>query len=175
MAKEMAMKQHNIFITEPDMEKLRRLLDSVKNSASKDREHLAMLEEELDRARVVSAGRVPADVVTMNSRVRMTDLDTGKEMTYTLVFPRDADFSQGKISVLAPIGTAILGYRAGDVIEWNVPGGKRKLRVEEILHQPEAAERAAGAFATVANRDAEMGVGSRFARQLRPRRAYRFA
>ena len=168
------MKQHNIFISVPDMEKLRRLLDSVKNSASKDREHLAMLEEELDRARIVSAGRVPANVVTMNSRVRMTDLDTGNEMAYTLVFPRDADFSQGKISVLAPIGTAILGYRAGDVIEWNVPGGKRKLRVEEVLHQPEAAERAAArALGTVANRDAEMGVRSRFAG--RPRRAYRFA
>lgn len=169
------MKQHNIFITEPDMEKLRGLLNSVKISASRDQEHLAMLEEELDRARIVSAGSVPADVVTMNSRVRMTDLDTGKEMTYTLVFPREADFSQGKISVLAPIGTAILGYRAGDVIEWRVPGGRRKLRVEEILHQPEAAERAARVLATDDRRDAEMGVCSRFAGRPRPRRAYRFA
>ena len=134
-----------------------------------------MLEEELDRARIVSAGRVPADVVTMNSRVRMTDLGTGKEMTYTLVFPREADFSQGKISVLAPIGTAILGYRAGDVIEWNVPGGRRKFRVEEILHQPEAAERAARAPATDESRAAEMGVCSRFAGRPHPRRAYRFA
>jgi len=142
------MKQPNIFITEPDMEKLRRLLEGARNSTSKDKEHLAMLEEELDRARLVAAGRLPADVVTMNSRVSMTDLDTGKEMTYTLVFPRDADFSQGKISVLAPIGTAILGYRAGDVIEWNVPAGKRKFRVEEILHQPEAAERAARVLST---------------------------
>jgi len=142
------MNQHNIFITELDMERLRQLLDGARNSANKDKEHLAMLEEELDRARLVSAGRVPADVVTMNSRVRMTDLDTGKEMTYTLVFPRDADFSQGKISVLAPIGTAILGYRTGDVIVWNVPGGKRKFRVEEILHQPEAAERAARVLST---------------------------
>ena len=168
------MKQHKIFITEPDMEKLRGVLDSVRNSGSKDQEHLAMLEQELDRARIVSAVRVPADVVTMNSRVRMTDLDTGKEMTYTVVFPREADFSQGKISVLAPIGTAILGYRAGDVIEWRVPGGRRKLRVEEILHQPEAAERAAArALGTIANLDAEMGVHSRFAG--RPRRAYRFA
>jgi regulator of nucleoside diphosphate kinase len=169
------MKQHNIFITETDMEKLRRLLDSVRSSASKDHEHLAMLEEELDRANVVSAGRIPADVVTMNSKVRMTDLATGKEMTYILVFPRDADFSQRKISVLAPIGTAVLGYRAGDVIEWNVPGGRRKLRVEEILHQPEAAERAARVPATVDSRDAEVGVCSRFAGRPRPRRAYRFA
>ena len=80
------MKQHNIFITEPDMEKLRQLPEGARNPASKDKEHLTVLEEELDRARLVSAGRVPADVVTMNSRVRMTDLDAGKEMIYTLVF-----------------------------------------------------------------------------------------
>ncbi len=169
------MKQHNIVITETDMEKLQRLLDSVRNSRSKDQEHLAMLEAELDRAHVVSKGRVPADVITMNSQVRLSDLATGKEMSYFLVFPRDADFSKSKISVLAPIGTAILGYRAGDVIEWNVPGGTRKLRVEEILHQPEAAERAARVLPKGDSRDAEMGVCSRFAGRPRPRRAYRFA
>ncbi len=146
------MVQHDLYITETDMEKLRRLLHSAKNSGTKDREHLAMLEEEIDRARTVSASRVPEDVVTMNSRVRMTDLATSKEMTYTLVFPRDADFTQGKISVLAPIGTAILGYRVGDVIEWNVPGGRRKLRLDEILHQPAAAERAARVLDTQASR-----------------------
>jgi len=169
------MKQHNIYITEPDMEKLRCLFDSARNFRSKDQEHLAMLEEELDRAWTVSPDRVPADVVTMNSKVRMTDLASGKEMTYTLVFPRDADFAQGKISVLAPIGTAILGYRAGDMIEWNVPGGRRKLRLDEILHQPEAAERTARILASQDNRDAEMGVCSRFAGRPRPQRAYRFA
>jgi regulator of nucleoside diphosphate kinase len=169
------MKQPNIFITEPDMEKLRRLLEGARNSTSKDKEHLAMLEEELDRARLVAAGRLPADVVTMNSRVRMTDLDTGREMTYTLVFPRDADFSQGKISVLAPIGTAILGYRAGDVIEWNVPGGQRNFRVDKILHQPEAAERAARVLVTRGGGNTELGVCSRFTGRPRPRRAYRFA
>jgi regulator of nucleoside diphosphate kinase len=173
--KEIGMKQHNIFITEPDMEKLRHLLDSARRSTSRDQEHLATLEEELDRAHVVSPSEVPTDVVTMNSKVRMTDLNTGKEMTYTLVFPRDADFAQGKISVLAPIGTAILGYRAGDVIEWKVPGGNRKIQVERILHQSEAAERAARDLTTQANRYAEMDVRSRLAGRPHPRRAYRFA
>ena len=170
------MKQNNIFITEPDMEKLRRLLDSARNPMTRDREHLAMLEEELDRAHVVSAGQVPADVVTMNSMVRMRDLDTGSDMTCTLVFPRDADFARGKLSVLAPIGTAILGCRAGDVIEWKVPGGERRLRVEQILHQPEAADRAARAFAPQNSRDAGINVASRFSgRAGQRRRAYRFA
>ena len=62
-----------------------------------------------------------------------------EELTYTLVFPADAEAVQNKISVLAPIGTALIGYRVGDVITWNVPGGMRMLRVEKIIYQPEAA------------------------------------
>jgi regulator of nucleoside diphosphate kinase len=95
-----------------------------------------VLEEELDRARIMPSFEVPPDVVTMNSKVRLTDLQNGKKLTYTLVFPRDANFDQGKISILAPIGTAILGSTPGDVIEWKVPASIRRLRVEEILHQP---------------------------------------
>jgi regulator of nucleoside diphosphate kinase len=75
----------------------------------------------------------------MNSRVRLTDAGTNEEQVYTVVFPSDANVEQRKISVLAPIGTAILGYRVGDMVEWRVPGGIRKLRIEEILYQPEAA------------------------------------
>ena len=82
---------------------------------------------------------MPHDVVTMNSRVQLVDLDTGEAMTYTLVFPDDADLRQGKISVLAPIGTAMLGYRVGDTFEWRVPAGLRRLKIEAILYQPEAA------------------------------------
>ena len=133
------MKQHNIFVTEQDMEQLRPLLEPARRSMSKDLEHLETLEQELDRAHVVSSSQVPADLVTMNSKVRLKDMNTRKSTTYTLVFPRSADFASGRISVLAPIGTAILGYRVGDVIESLVPGGKRRLRVEEILYQPEAA------------------------------------
>jgi regulator of nucleoside diphosphate kinase len=75
----------------------------------------------------------------MRSRVRLKDLVSGETNIYSLVFPKEADFNQGKISVLAPIGTAILGYRKGDTIEWQVPSGLRRLRVDEILYQPEAA------------------------------------
>jgi regulator of nucleoside diphosphate kinase len=66
------------------------------------------------------------------------DLEAGEEMILTLVFPKDADISQDKISVLAPIGTAVLGYHVGDTIEWEVPDGIRKLEVRKILYQPEA-------------------------------------
>ncbi len=83
--------------------------------------------------------RIPPDVVTMNSRVVLRDLDSDETMTYTLVFPKDADIGAGAISVLAPVGTAIIGYAVGAVIEWPVPGGIRRIRIEQILYQPEAA------------------------------------
>jgi regulator of nucleoside diphosphate kinase len=103
-----------------------------------------MLQQELDRAQVVASIDVPATVVTLDSRVRLRNLDTGEDEMYTLVLPQNSDFARKRISVLAPIGTAVLGYQVGDVIEWEVPGGKRRLRVEEILFQPERAARASG-------------------------------
>ena len=137
------MQTYKIFMTEPDMEQLSHMVDSARTSANTDQEQLNMLEGELDRAQIVSPFRIAADVVTMHSRVRVRDLNANKDSTYTLVFPRDADFAQGRISVLAPVGTAILGCRVGNVIEWKVPGGTRKLRIEEVLYQPEKAGRTA--------------------------------
>jgi regulator of nucleoside diphosphate kinase len=92
----------------------------------------------LERAQVVPSRDISGDVITMNSTVTLKDLDTNEEETYTLVYPEQADTTQGKVSILAPIGTAMLGYRAGDVFEWDVPAGKRRLKVEKILYQPEA-------------------------------------
>jgi regulator of nucleoside diphosphate kinase len=75
----------------------------------------------------------------MNSRVRLLDLDTRIAVEYTLVYPGESDLAKGKISVLAPVGAAMIGYREGDEIEWNVPGGRRRFKVEAVLYQPEAA------------------------------------
>ena len=80
---------------------------------------------------------MPADVVTMNSTVQLRDLHTNEVDTYTLVYPDCADIANHRLSVLAPIGTAILGYRVGDIIRWQVPAGWRKLKVERIIFQPE--------------------------------------
>jgi len=77
-------------------------------------------------------------VITMNSQALLLDVEENEEMLYTLVFPEDADPVEGKISVLAPIGTAMLGYREGDEFEWETPGGRRKIRVQKIVFQPEA-------------------------------------
>ncbi len=133
------MKDRDIWVTDFDLERLRKLLAGTRLWSSRDREHLERLDEELGRAHVVSATDIPPEVVTMNTRLRLRDLDSGKDMVFTLVFPSDADAEQGKISVLAPLGTAVLGFRRGDAFEWHMPGRVRRLQVEEVLYQPEAA------------------------------------
>lgn len=133
------MEKRTIFITELDMERLKKRLLKSDAVPERDRENLAELEQELMNAEIIAPQEVPGDVITMNSTVRLKDLDTKKDLTYTLVFPADADAGQNKISVLAPIGTAMIGYRVGDVITWAVPAGRRRLRVEKVVYQPEAA------------------------------------
>ena len=105
----------------------------------KNRDYLIKLEEELEWAQIVAPQEILGDVVTMNSQARVKDLDSNEEMVFTLVFPAEADYERGRLSVLAPIGTALLGYRAGDTVEWEVPGGVRRLKIEQVLYQPEAA------------------------------------
>jgi regulator of nucleoside diphosphate kinase len=132
------MRDREIYITEYDMKRLRELLEVVEESGYRGRDDLKKLEAELNRGKLVPPKDVPADVITMNSKVCLVDLDSGEEMTCTLVFPDDADIDQNKISVLAPIGTAMLGYSVGDTFEWQVPVGLTRFKVKEILYQPEA-------------------------------------
>lgn len=132
------MSNKPIYITAFDLERLRKLLLDAHGNAYRKSDYLEKLRKELDRAEVVPSQKIPAGVITMNSTVCLEDLDTQEEETYTLVFPEDADIGQGKISVLAPIGTAMLGYEVGDTFEWDVPAGKRRLRITQILYQPEA-------------------------------------
>ena len=127
-----------IQITEHDLERLKEMLLKASYTDQRDSEYLERLEKELERAEVVSPQEVARTVITMNSTVVLLDLDTNERETYTLVFPEDADIGRGKISILAPIGTGMLGYEVGDVFEWPVPAGVRRLQVAEILYQPEA-------------------------------------
>ncbi len=133
------MNNKSIQITEFDFQRLNRLLRQAQHSDYRGSEYLAELQAELDHAQVVPSQAVSQEIVTMNSIVVLLDLATRKEETYTLVFPEDADIGQGKISILAPIGTAMLGYEIGDTFEWQVPAGKRRLKVKRIIYQPEAA------------------------------------
>jgi len=127
----------NIIISSLDLERLERLLDTMPANASLG---VRQLEDELERAEIVDPRDVPASVDTMNSKVRFQVKNTTEELNMTLVYPKDMDTSGGTISVLAPIGCALLGLSTGDEIEWPGPNGKpMQVRIEEILYQPERA------------------------------------
>jgi len=132
------MAEKPIYITEFDLVRLKVLLQEAHYSNYRKSEYLDKLLHEINRAIVVAPQDIPDDVVTMNSTVSLEDLDTREDELFTLVFPENADLSQGKLSVFAPIGTALLGYKVGDIFEWEVPDGKRRLLVKTILYQPEA-------------------------------------
>lgn len=133
------MARRKIHITESDRDRLVGLINAAEAFGEYGPVDLASLREELDRAVIVAASEIPANVVTMNSRLLLRNVDTSEEMECSLVFPEDADMSARAISVLAPVGMAILGYAEGDVIDWPVPSGIRHFTVERILYQPEAA------------------------------------
>lgn len=127
-----------ITISEFDRRRLLALLDGYETDAI-DRGSIEDLIDEMARARVVAPADVPSDVVTMNTRLRLADTATGDSRVVTVVFPGAADADHGKISILAPLGTALLGYAVGDQIDWQVPGGHRRFRIEAIEYQPESA------------------------------------
>lgn len=128
-----------IFITEKDKIRLQKLINEAKEFHQGSEEYLNNLERELNRAQLVASKDIPNNVITMNSKVVLKDLDSGEEMVYTLVYPQEANLLEDKISVLAPVGTAIIGLREKDVIDWKIPDGTVRLEVEKILYQPEAA------------------------------------
>jgi len=133
------MSIRTIYITKSDEQKLRALIASVQAVDEATKTNLEKLEKELNRAKLVSSRKIPTDVITMNSQVRVLDVESGEESTYAIVFPSDANIEKGRISILAPIGTALLGYRVGDVVDWEVPSGWKRLKIVETLYQPEAA------------------------------------
>jgi regulator of nucleoside diphosphate kinase len=134
-----AAARNPIHITSRDKQLLEDLLAQVEAMRSEPRTDLAALSAELQRAVIVQPDEIPADVITMDTRAEMLDLETGETVTFTLVFPSQANIDEEKISVLAPIGAGMLGYRVGDEFEWRVPAGIRRMRVTKIHYQPEAA------------------------------------
>lgn len=127
--------EKSIYVTERDMSRLERLL-----SVTQKTKNVTDLEEELGRAVTVPSEKIPANVVTMNSKVRFRDEVTSEESEVTLVYPQDANANEGKVSVLAPVGSALLGLSVGEAIEWEMPTGKiRKFKIVSVLYQPEAA------------------------------------
>jgi regulator of nucleoside diphosphate kinase len=131
------MRDRHIVITKSDAASLRGLL-AARMRAEHDQDHLQDLGAELERALVAEPDEVPRDVVTMHTRVHVLDLKSRERRELTLVFPSESEPAAGRISVLAPLGTALLGYREGDEVEWPMPGGVRRLRIEKVWQPSDA-------------------------------------
>lgn len=119
----------SIVVSKPDLQRLRSLL---RPPAWSDSPEVLDLEAELDRATIVDPESLPPDVVAMDSTVTLVDIESGQREVFQLVVPSQADISQGRISVLAPLGTALLGYRVGDEVTWRMPRGVRRVRIEAV-------------------------------------------
>lgn len=130
------MNKKRIIVNNRDFTKLTQIINDTQ--AHGGNQYLKNLAAELSNALLLDPEKIPADVITMNTKVSFIDINESEEFVYTIVYPEEADIEQGRLSVLAPIGTALLGYRVGDEIAWSVPAGLKKFRIEKILYQPEA-------------------------------------
>jgi regulator of nucleoside diphosphate kinase len=132
------MNEQTIIMTWPDHARLSELVEKHRHrKESFDSDAFKRLAGELARAHLVASEDIPPDVVTMDSTLRVRDLDSSEVLTFTLSWPAMASPSNGRINVLAPLGMALLGCRGGETVEWPVPGGTRRLCVEKVLSQPE--------------------------------------
>lgn len=138
MTMQNVMSPRQITITQADFDRLQTLVESAHYRAT-HASLVASLGEELEHSKVVDARKIPKGVVTMHSQVRVRDLEEDETEDYTLVYPQEADINEGKLSVLAPLGMALLGNKVGQVVRFEAPAGMRQLKVEKILYQPEAA------------------------------------
>ncbi|MBO9698654.1 MAG: nucleoside diphosphate kinase regulator [Sporocytophaga sp.] len=129
----------NLVMNRLDYARIKKSIIDLKQSRAISPEELEKLNGELNAAQIVDPEKVPVDVVTMNSIVRISFSNSGKVLQFKIVYPDEADLKENKISIFSPVATALLGYRVGDEVEWIVPGGATKILIEEIIYQPEAA------------------------------------
>jgi regulator of nucleoside diphosphate kinase len=140
------MNYNPIYITREDNSKLRLLIAAALHSNATA--SLQNLRRELDRAAIIDRESIPLDVVTMESRVEFEDLATGEIEVYSITFPDRADVEAQRISILAPIGIALIGCREGQVVSWNTPGGIRQLKIRQVTPAPAEVPHAQLAFTT---------------------------
>lgn len=138
MTMQNVVSSRQITITEADFDRLRTLVESPHYRATHS-SSVTTLSEELEQRKLVDSRKIPKGIVTMHSKVRVRDRDEDETEEYTLVYPEQADINEGKLSVLAPLGMALLGAKVGQVVRFEAPAGLRRLKVEKILYQPEAA------------------------------------
>jgi regulator of nucleoside diphosphate kinase len=130
--------EDNIKITDLDYVRLYNLLNRSKKTKTEELRNISVLEHEIRRAVRVNPRQISPDIVTMNTQVEVVDLDTSKTMTVKLVYPNEADFRYGKVSILSLLGSALLGYKVGSIISFNAPLGKKEMIIKNIIYQPES-------------------------------------
>lgn len=131
------MEKKKILITDSDLELIEQTLETVRRLG----ERYIQLELKLKQAEVISLDNAPGDIVTMNSKIRYKDMDTGEEKVRQIVFPEEVNITEGKVSILGALGTALIGHKVGDTVHtiyWKVPMGTKTLKILEVVCQPEA-------------------------------------
>ena len=128
-----------VTLTKNDYTKIYKAITDAKNSKTINSNEAEKLLSELSKAEIVPSEKIDKDVVTMNSEVKLFFENTQKEQSFKIVYPQDANLKENKISIFSPIATALIGYKIGDEIEWIVPGGMTKIKIVDLIYQPEAA------------------------------------
>lgn len=128
-----------IIINRLDYARIKKCINDARQFKSITESELQKLVNELESAVIMEPEAIPANVVTMNSIVKLSFSNNGKQVQFQIVYPDQANFRENKISIFSPIATALIGYKIGDEIEWIVPAGLTKMKIEEIIYQPEAA------------------------------------
>lgn len=128
-----------VTLTKNDYTRIYKAITDAKNSKTINSNEAEKLLSELSKAEIVPSEKIDKDVVTMNSEVKLFFENTQKEQSFKIVYPQDSNLKENKISIFSPIATALIGYKIGDEIEWIVPGGMTKIKIIDLIYQPEAA------------------------------------
>ena len=128
-----------LILSKLDYLRIQKCIDEAKQLKSITSSESESLMKELDSAKILEPEKIPSNVVTMNSIVKISFLNSNKQIQFQIVYPRQANVREQKISIFSPIATALIGYKVGDEVEWIVPAGLTKIRIDEIIYQPEAA------------------------------------
>jgi len=129
----------NLILNRLDYSRIQKCINDAKQFKSINATEAESLKKELNSAKIVEPQEIPANVVTMNSIVKISFLNSDKHIEFRIVYPDQANLKENKISIFSPIATALIGYKVADEIEWIVPAGLTKIRIDEIIYQPEAA------------------------------------
>ncbi|HND82043.1 MAG TPA: nucleoside diphosphate kinase regulator [Chitinophagales bacterium] len=128
-----------LIVNRLDYARIKKSISDARDFKSINKSESDKLMKELDSAEIVEPEAIPSNVVTMNSIVKLSFLNNDRQIQFQIVYPEQANMKENKISIFSPIATALIGYKVKDEIEWIVPAGLTKIRIDEIIYQPEAA------------------------------------